>query len=78
LVRIGQEIEPRSTDYEANALTRPRAGRSGPEVTNGRSGAKDGLPERLGCGTIQKEVRLNLQLMPAGAARKILLPVYST
>jgi len=29
--------------------------RSGPEVKN-RSGAKDGVPERLGCGTVKEEV----------------------
>jgi len=29
---------------------------SGPEVENGRSRAKDGAPEGLRCGTIQKEV----------------------
>jgi len=29
--------------------------RSGPEVKNGSS-AKDGVPERFGCGTIQEEV----------------------
>jgi len=32
------------------------APRSGPEVENGRSSAKDGAAERLRCGTIQKEV----------------------
>jgi len=30
--------------------------RFGPEVKNGRSCAKDGTPERLRCGTIQKEM----------------------
>jgi len=30
--------------------------RSGPEVKNGRSSAKDDALERLRCGTIQKEV----------------------
>jgi len=30
--------------------------RFGPEVKNGRNTAKDGAPERLRCGTIQKEV----------------------
>jgi len=30
--------------------------RFGPEVKNKRSSAKDGAPERLRCGTIQKEV----------------------
>jgi len=28
------------------------ASRSGPEVKSGRSGAEDGAPERLGCGTV--------------------------
>jgi len=37
--------------------------RSGPEVKNGRSSAKDGSPERLRCSD------------PAGAARRI-LPFY--
>jgi len=31
------------------------APRSGPEVKNGRSSAKDDTPERLRCGTIHKE-----------------------
>jgi len=30
--------------------------RSEPEVKNGRSSAKNGAPERLRCGTIQKEL----------------------
>jgi len=30
--------------------------RPGPEIKNGRSSAKVGAPERLRCGTIQKEV----------------------
>jgi len=30
--------------------------RSEPEVKNGRSGAEDGAPERLGCGTVKEEV----------------------
>jgi len=33
------------------------APRPGPEVKKGRSGVKDGTPERLRCGTIQKEVK---------------------
>jgi len=50
--------------------------RYGPEIKN-RSSAKDGAPERLRCGTIQKEVRKILQMMSfAGAARRILLPFY--
>jgi len=28
----------------------------GPEVKNGRNGAKDGAPKRFGCGTIQEEL----------------------
>jgi len=32
------------------------APRSGPEVKNGRSSAKAGVPERLRCGTIQEMV----------------------
>jgi len=50
--------------------------RSGPEVKNGRSSAKDGAPERLGCRTIQKEVSQILQKESAGGARRILLPFY--
>jgi len=30
------------------------APRSGPKVKNGRSGARDGMPERLGCGTVRR------------------------
>jgi len=52
------------------------APRSGPEVKNGRSSAKDGAPERLGCGTVKEEVSHILQRMSAGAARRILLPFY--
>jgi len=50
--------------------------RSGPEVKNGRSSAKDGTPAKLGCGTIQKAVSSILQRMSAGAAWRILLPFY--
>jgi len=42
--------------------------RSGPEVKNGRSGAEDGAPERLGCGTVKEEVSQILQRVSAGAA----------
>jgi len=42
------------------------APRSGPEVKNGSS-AKDGAPERLGCGTA-KEVSQILKRVFAGAA----------
>jgi len=44
------------------------AQRFGPEVKNGRSSAKDGAPERLGCGTIQEEVSQILQRVSIGAA----------
>jgi len=50
------------------------APRSGPEVKNGRSCAKDGAPERIGCGTIQEESQI-LQKVSAGAAWRI-LPFY--
>jgi len=35
--------------------------RSGPEAKNGRSGADDGAPERLGCGTVEEEASQILQ-----------------
>jgi len=44
------------------------APRFGPEVKNGRSSGKDGVPARLGCGTIQEEVSQILQRLSAGAA----------
>jgi len=44
------------------------APRSGPEVKNGRSSAKDGESERLGCGTFQEEVSRILQSVSADAA----------
>jgi len=47
--------------------------RSGPEIKN-RSGAKDGTPERLRCGTIQEEVSQIMHRVSAGAVRRILLP----
>jgi len=40
--------------------------RSGPEVKNGRSSAKDGAPERVRCRTIQEESQI-LQMVSAGA-----------
>jgi len=42
--------------------------RSGLEVKNGRSGAEDGTPERLRCGTVKEEVSQILQRVSAGAA----------
>jgi len=44
------------------------APRSGREVKNGRSSAKDGALERLGCGTVKEEVRYILQGVSVGAA----------
>jgi len=53
---------------EANDATRPLPRRGGiveefrgdltvgPEIKNGRSSAKNGAPERLRCGTVQKEM----------------------
>jgi len=37
------------------------APRSGPEVKNGRSGAENSAPERLGCGTVKEEMS---QILP--------------
>jgi len=42
--------------------------RSGPKVKNGRSGAEDGAPERLGCEIVKEEVSQILQRVSAGAA----------
>jgi len=56
----------------AEAQQSSHAPRSGPEVKNGRSSAKDGAPVRLRCGTIQEEVSYILQRV----ARRILLPFY--
>jgi len=52
------------------------APRSGPEVKNDRSSAKDDAPERLRCQAIQEEVSWILLKVSAGAARTILLPFY--
>jgi len=41
--------------------------RSGPELKN-RSSAKDGVPERLGCGTVKEEASHILQRVSAGTA----------
>jgi len=46
------------------------APRSGPEVKNGRSGAEDDVPERLGCRTVKEELS-----QIAGAALRILLHI---
>jgi len=47
----GMEAWRNSTETQQSG----HAQRFGPEVKNGSS-AKDGTPERLGCGTIQEEV----------------------
>jgi len=44
------------------------APRSRLEVKNRRSGAKDGAPERLGCGTVKEEVSQIVKRVSAGAA----------
>jgi len=50
--------------------------RTGPEIKNGRSSAKDGAPERHRYVTIQEEVSQILQRVSAGTARIIFLPFY--
>jgi len=52
------------------------APRSESEIKNVKSSTKDGAPEWLRCGTIQKEVNWIVQLMFEGAARRI-LPFYA-
>jgi len=42
--------------------------RSGQEVKNGKSSAKDGVPKRLRCGTVKEEVSHILQRVSAGTA----------
>jgi len=54
-----EELQTQQSDH---------APRTGPEVNNGRSSAKDGAPERLGCGTVKEEVSQILQRVSAGAA----------
>jgi len=44
------------------------APRSGLEVKNGRSGAENGAPEKLRCGTVKEEVSQILQKVSTGAA----------
>jgi len=57
-------------------LTSPFKMAPGPEVKNGRSSAKDGVPERLGCGIVKEEVSHILQRVSTSAARRILLWFY--
>jgi len=52
-----------------------RATPQGLDVKNG-SGAEDGAPERLGCGTVKEEASQILQRVSADAARRIFLPFY--
>jgi len=67
----GGATQPLSRDMgveELHGEQSDQAPRSGPEVKNGRSSAKDGALERLRCGTIQEEVSQILQRVSAGAA----------
>jgi len=50
--------------------------RSGPEIKNEKNSAKDSTPEKLRCGTDQKDVSQILQMMSIGAVRRILLLFY--
>jgi len=58
---MGAWRNSRGTQYSGHAP------KSGPEVKNGRSSAKDGAPERLGCGIVKKVSHI-LQRVSAGAA----------
>jgi len=42
--------------YSTETQQSGHAPRFGPVVKNGRSSAEDGVPERLGCGTVKEEV----------------------
>jgi len=53
------------------------ASRSGPEIKDGRSNAKGGALERLGCRTNPEGNELDPTVMSADAARRI-LPFYPT
>jgi len=70
-------FSPPSTMFFSGSAT-GHAPRSGPDIKNRSrpSSVKDGAPERLRCGTIQKEVSKILQLMSADGVRKIVLPFY--
>jgi len=48
----GMEAQKNPTETQQSG----HAPRSGFEINDGRSTAKDGVPERLRCGTIQKEM----------------------
>jgi len=50
--------EPLPRDGGAKKFCRDPTVRSGPEVKNGRSSAKDGMPEKLRCKTVQREVKI--------------------
>jgi len=64
--------------YSTETQQSGHAPNSGSEVKNGRSRAKDGALEWLGCRTVKEEVNNILQRVSAGAARKILLQFYPT
>jgi len=61
-----REMEMRRNSTETQQSG--HAPKSGPEVKNGRSGAEDGAPERLGCGTVKEKVSQILQREYAGSA----------
>jgi len=67
---MGARRNPTETQQSGHAQ------KSGPEVKNGRSIVPKVTRRRGSCGTIQKAVGWNLQMMSAGAARRILLPFY--
>jgi len=70
----------RGMEASRNSMETQQSGhtpRSGPEVKNGRSCAKDGAPERLRCKTILEQVSQIFQRVSTGAARRILLLSYS-
>jgi len=63
-------------EFRGDPIAGPRP-RSGPEIKNGKSSAKDVALERFSCSrSIQKEVIYILQLMNASTAKRILLSFY--
>jgi len=69
--RMGAWRNSTESQQSGHGLDTPR---SGPEVKNEKSSAKDGAPEKLRRGTIQVEMSQILQRVSAGAARRNLLP----
>jgi len=61
---LGMEAWRNSTETQQSS----HAPRSGPEVKNETSSAKDGEPERLGCGTVKEKVSHILHRVSASAA----------